>query len=143
MILWQQFPKQQLRLYSHTIPSSANIYFYKMSGKRLRKLIIAKTLCFLDAMVSNLVNLLKIHPAIVFANPLTRVITLIFQQEHFANKFHSKIKVSFDRPFAPKMPHKDLKWRKIPCLRIHIPCPSLNLDAPMSVASLLVLSNIL
>ena len=39
------------------------------------------------------------------------------------------MKSDFDRQFALKMPHKDLKWPKIPCLRIHIPCPALILDA--------------
>ena len=41
------------------------------------------------------------------------------------------MKSNFDRPFAPKIPHKDLKWPKIPCLRIHISCPGLILDAPV------------
>ena len=31
-----------------------------------------------------------------------------------------------------KMPHKDLKWHKMPCLRIHIPFPALILDALMT-----------
>ena len=30
------------------------------------------------------------------------------------------------------MPHKSLKWPKIPCLRLHIPCTALILDEPMN-----------
>ena len=34
--------------------------------------------------------------------------------------------------FAPKMPHKGLKWHTMPCLKIHIPCPALILDVPLT-----------
>ena len=43
----------------------------------------------------------------------------------------SKRKVSLKRPSAPKMSNEGLKWPKMPCLRTHIPCPALILDAPL------------
>ena len=46
--------------------------------------------------------------------------------------FLIKKSVFLNRPFAPEMPHKGLKWPKTPCLRNHIPCPALILDAPMN-----------
>ena len=42
-----------------------------------------------------------------------------------------KEKCIWTRPFAPKMPHKGLKWPKMPWLKINIPCPALILDAPL------------
>ena len=35
----------------------------------------------------------------------------------------SKWKVSLNRPCALKISYKGLKWPKMPCLKIHIPCP--------------------
>ena len=43
----------------------------------------------------------------------------------------SNWKVSLERPFAPKMSNKGLKWPKMPCLRTHIPYPALILDAQL------------
>ena len=42
-----------------------------------------------------------------------------------------KRKVSLNRPFAPKIANRGLKWPSIPCPRIHVPCPAFILDAPL------------
>ena len=39
--------------------------------------------------------------------------------------------MSLRRPFAPKMSNKGLKGPKMPCVKPHIPCPALILDAPL------------
>ena len=45
----------------------------------------------------------------------------------------SKRKVSLNRLFAPKMPHKVLKLPKVPYPKIHISCPALILNSPLII----------
>ena len=51
----------------------------------------------------------------------------------------SKRRVSLKRSFAPKIPKKDLKWPKLPCLRTHIPCPDLRCTPDVIVATIMFL----
>ena len=48
----------------------------------------------------------------------------------------SKRKVSLKKPFASKMSNKGLNWPKMPCLKTHIPCSALVLDAPLWIYNL-------